>query len=978
MNNNEHMESPIKSRIELFAGCSSSPVHKDFELGDTISCRRHARKFVYIIVKGQARLIIHDNSELFEVYKLGTGDLIGAASVITGIECEEVVASTPVSVIGVEVSLFNRTIKSPDFRVSLLSCLLPAETCLLLRARWEREYQHLMTFEKFYHQAKEYVSICTLDNFAEKSHHECLINGLVIDAEYAYGAELSLEQVNAIRLGSESGIARILLVNDKAIRGIAGKKANGLEDNGIQLYVDGRMKGIDQEVSRDNIKALKKISLADGRAISFFPAKDKKEEVIGIVRITLEINKVRFREETVNEMVSNAYSRNQNDDLSIVASILEFHGLIATCGHITGTQARRLECSTVLLSNDRLSVVFRNDVALGVVIPRDGIFMIDRDTASDFLRDYKEFIYVQPGDQTPQSSFEVGWFLPYLSSFRSSLMIVLVASLVVQLLGLASPLLFQIIIDKVISQRSLDTLQVLGYALVVVTLLEGTLGSARTFLFAQVTNKLDQRIGTKVIDHLLRLPLNYFDSRPVGELSSRLDELEKIRTFLTSQVLTTVLDSALSVIYVIAMVLYSLSLTMIALSVVPVQILITILGAPIFRLQYRESAQRSAKTQSHLVEVLTGIQTVKSQSIESSSRSKWQHLYARYIQSSFNRIVTSTAISESTQVLQKLSQLFVLWYGASLVLEGKITLGQLIAFRIVSGYVTQPLLRLSTTWQTIQELRISFERLADIMDTPQELSAIDGPSISMPPIQGAICFENVTFKFPSSKINTIVNMSLSVSAGNFVGIVGKSGSGKSTLAKLIAKLYSPCSGRITIDEIDITKVELNSLRRQIGIVPQEPLLFAGSIYDNIALCYPNSESTEIVRAAKLACAHDFIMELPQGYQTDVGERGLSLSGGQRQRIALARSLVSTPRILILDEATSALDYSTENQVFRSIIDNLSETTIVFITHRLTNMPLVDQVVMMENGVVLETGSHSALMSNKNQYFDLFKSQGSVT
>jgi ATP-binding cassette, subfamily B, bacterial HlyB/CyaB len=551
---------------------------------------------------------------------------------------------------------------------------------------------------------------------------------------------------------------------------------------------------------------------------------------------------------------------------------------------------------------------------------------------------------------------------------------VLVASFVVQLFGLASPLLIQVIIDKVISQRSMDTLQVLGIALVVVTILGGVLSSLRTFLFTETTNRIDTRLGAEVIDHLLRLPLGYFDRRPVGELGSRVAELEKIRNFLTGQALTTVLDACFSVIYIIVMVLYSWLLTLIALAVVPILVALTLIGTPLFRRQNLESAQENARTQSHLVEVLTGIQTVKAQNVEMISRWKWQDFYNRYISRTFEKTITATALNETTKVLQGLSQLLVLWVGATLVLDGQMTLGQLIAFRIISGFVTQPLLRLGGIWQNIQELRVSFERLADIIDTPEESSEKDKANIPLPSLHGDVVFENLSFSFNSSTAPALKNINLAIAAGTFVGIVGQSGSGKSTLMKLLPRLYAPQEGRILIDNYDISKVELYSLRRQIGIVPQDPLLFAGSVSDNIALTDPDATSEAIVNAATIAGAHDFIMELSEGYSTDVGERGAGLSGGQRQRIAIARTLISNPRMLVMDEATSALDYDTERRVCENLKENLKGCTVFFITHRLSTIRNADLVVMMHQGAVVEIGSHDELIATRGRYFALYRQQ----
>ena len=550
----------------------------------------------------------------------------------------------------------------------------------------------------------------------------------------------------------------------------------------------------------------------------------------------------------------------------------------------------------------------------------------------------------------------------------------MIAGFVVQLFTLANPLLIQVIIDKVISQRSLDTLQVLGFALLLVTLLEGILSGLKTFLLSETTNRIDQRLAAQVIDHLLGLPLKFFEKRPTGELSSRIDELEKIREFLTGQAFTTILDAAFSIIYIFVMIIYSLSLTLISLSVLPIQIGLTLIGAPLFRKQFRNVAEANADSQSHLVETLNGIETVKAQNVELNTRWKWQELYSKYINRSFEKTLTGTTLIEVSQVLQKISQLFVLWVGAGFVLKGQITLGQLIAFRIISGYVTQPLLRLSTIWQNIQELKVSFERLADVIDTPRELNETEKNKIQMPKIYGAVTFEKVYFSFNKGNETVLKNINLSLEANNFIGIVGQSGSGKSTLMKLLPRLYSSDKGKILIDGYDIQKVELDSLRRQIGIVPQDPLLFSGTISDNIALSNKEIKQEEIINAAKIADAHDFIMELPDGYSTEVTERGSSLSGGQRQRITIARTLITKPRLLILDEATSSLDYESEQRVCNNLLNNLSNCTVFFITHRLPTVKKADKIILMHKGVVEEIGVHETLMDNKGRYFALYKQQ----
>ena len=539
-----------------------------------------------------------------------------------------------------------------------------------------------------------------------------------------------------------------------------------------------------------------------------------------------------------------------------------------------------------------------------------------------------------------------------------------------------NPLIVQQIIDKVIGQGGTGTLPVLAFMIFIFALFENILTALRTNLFIETTNRIDISLGEQVIDHLLRLPLSYFDKRPVGELSSRLSELENIRSFLTGTALTVVLDVLFSIIYIAVMIMYSWVLSIVALLLAPILAILTYSLSPILRGQLRTKAELNAATQNHLVEVLTGIQTVKAQNFEVNARWRWKNRYSKYISKSFTNAVTSTSSNALTQFLNQASNLSVLCVGSYLVILGDISLGQLIAFRIISGYVTTPLLRLSNLYQNFQQTSISLERLADIIDTRPESSANDQRNIPMPLILGAIRFEDVSFAFKPNTPLQISNINLQIPSGNFVAIVGQSGSGKSTLTKLLPRLYTPQAGRIYVDDIDISKVELYSLRSQIGIVPQDSLLFDGTVQDNIALSDPDASVEDVIAAAKLACAHDFIMSLPSGYGTPVGERGGALSGGQRQRIAIARSILQNPRLLIMDEATSALDYETERSVSLNLMDHFREQTVLFITHRLSSIVHADLIVLMHDGRVDEVGTHSALMERRGRYFALFNQQDS--
>ncbi len=711
------------------------------------------------------------------------------------------------------------------------------------------------------------------------------------------------------------------------------------------------------------------------RGLTLVRGQGPLEETLACFQMLGKLLELPYRRDSVDKILRDKMRRGQPPDLQLCGQIAAMLGLLVTGAKVPAASATRLITPCLVPWKEGFAIATASNAAgLRLASPADGWVQLSPAKIAELYPEGLELLLLERSIDTPEQTFGPGWFWPALKRYRGMLLQVLLASFVVQLFSLANPLLIQVIIDKVISQRSLDTLQILGMALVVVTLMEGVIGSLRTFLFTDTTNRIDLRLGAEVIDHLLRLPLGYFDRRPVGELGTRIAELEKIRNFLTGQALITLLDAAFSVIYIIVMALYSWLLTIIALAVLPIQIGITLLGAPLFRRQYRQAAEENARTQSHLVEVLTGIQTVKAQNVEMVSRWKWQELYARYISRTFEKTITGTFLNQTSSVLQKLSQLLVLWVGATLVLKGELTLGQLIAFRIISGYVTQPLLRLSSIWQNIQELRVSFERLADVVDTPEESSEADRGHIPLPPVKGDVVFENISFRFNPSGPEVLSNVDLHIPPGTFTGIVGQSGSGKSTLMKLLPRLYAPQKGRILVDRYDIDKVELYSLRRQIGIVPQDPLLFSGTISENIALTNPEATSDAIVEAARIAGAHEFIMELSAGYSTQLGERGASLSGGQRQRIAIARTLLSQPQLLVMDEATSALDYDTERQVCDNLREAMATSTVFFITHRLSTIRRADLIVMMHQGAIVETGTHEELMAMKGRYYALYRQQ----
>jgi ATP-binding cassette subfamily B protein len=571
-----------------------------------------------------------------------------------------------------------------------------------------------------------------------------------------------------------------------------------------------------------------------------------------------------------------------------------------------------------------------------------------------------------------QEKFNLSWFLPAVWKFRTLLGEVLLASFTLQLIGLATPVITQVIIDKVMVQESIPTLDVMAVALLFAGVFEALLGTLRMFIFTHTTNRLDLGLSAQLFRHLLRLPLSYFESRRVGDTVARVQELEEIRQFLTSTALTVILDSIFSVVYLAVMFYYSPKLTGVALAVIPLFAVLTLVSTPILRTWLNETFNRSADSQSFLVETITGIHSVKAHAAEKASRDRWEGLYARFIRTGFKATTTANISNHIGDFLTSFSALLILWFGAHQVISQDFTIGQLVAFQMLSARVTGPLLRLVQLWQNLQEVLLAVDRIGDILNVAPE--AEPGTGLMLPPLKGEVVFDQVFFRYQESQEPILRGISFTAEPGMLVGIVGRSGSGKSTLSKLIQRLYSVESGRILIDGFDVKSSDLASLRPQIAVVLQDDFLFNGSVLENITLGNPDVSAEQVVEAARNAVAHDFICDLTDGYETNVGERGTSLSGGQRQRIALARMFLSTAPILILDEATSSLDAETEQQVLENIQRVSKDRTVFLIAHRFAPLKRADLILAMEKGVIAERGTHDSLVKQKGLYWSLYQRQ----
>jgi subfamily B ATP-binding cassette protein HlyB/CyaB len=567
--------------------------------------------------------------------------------------------------------------------------------------------------------------------------------------------------------------------------------------------------------------------------------------------------------------------------------------------------------------------------------------------------------------------FDFSWFIPAVVKYRRLLLEVLGVSAVLQLFGLVSPLMFQVVMDKVLVNRAYSTLNVVCIALLVSSVFEVVLTALRNYVFSHTTNRIDVELGARLFRHLLTLPLAYFGARRVGDTVARVRELENIRSFLTGQALTAVIDLFFSFIFIGVMCIYSVWLTLIVVISLPVYAGISAALNPTLRARLNDKFARSADNQSFLVETVSGIETVKSMAVEPQFTRRWDNQLAAYVLAGFRVSNISNIGQQLIQLVGKIVTLLSLFFGAKLVIDGKLSVGQLIAFNMMSQRVAAPVLRLAQLWQDFQQIGISMRRLGDILNTRTELP----PSRqAMPALQGNVSFENVKFRYRVDGPLILNDVSLEIKAGEIIGIVGRSGSGKSTLTKLLQRLYVPEGGRVRIDGMDLALADPAWLRRQIGVVLQENLLFNRSIRQNIAVTDPGISLDAVIHAAKLAGAHEFISEMQEGYDTLVGEHGSNLSGGQRQRLAIARALVTNPRILIFDEATSALDFETERIIQNNMRAMCQGRTVIIIAHRLSAVRHAHHIFAMDKGQIVERGGHDHLVAQGGYYAHLISLQ----
>jgi len=929
----------------------------DFHAGQEIFGKSEMPRSVLYLLEGGVRYLGAAAGEPVSLELFKEGSLVGWFSLATGVPCEWVRASGPVKALKIPAETFSSLLDAhPGWNLGLCSSTSLSELFPLIR--------DLLEERGLPNTAAKQISIALLPE------------AVVLDSSTETPANLLiLPSLNERMIG----------VDKKSLENLLSSLSQD-SSSPQSLPSSGSAPPPDTSGEKSHHSSLATaLSLHlphfGTKPPPFHGASKKEMAIYACLRMIAGQLDLPFRE----EVIRSALKFHLEDDAPLsfhrVGSVADMIG-IATQPLALPVQALRDQEAPFLMILGDSPVVIQGVSQHGLLIANP---MEEDKAKQQHWSDWKDLpeapergypILLARRSRSPKGeAFGFRSFLPYIRKHTRTFVEVVIASLFIQVFALANPMIIQVIIDKVLVQESLSTLDVLGALLIICTLFGAALTAIRTFLFTDATNRIDLALGMKVLEHLYRLPLSYFHQRPVGEIASRLRELEKIRSFLTGTALTALLDVGFSVIYVAIMLFYSVKLTVIALIGVPLLAGLTIGVSPIVRRQLKDRAEKNAATESHLVESLTGIQTIKGQNIETRSRWKWFRHYGDTIASSFRNTLTTTSASTIGTLISRFNDVAVLWVGIYMVIDQKITLGQLIAFRILAGYVTSPLLRLAQSWQNFQEAALSMNRLGDVANRAREDQDSDD-QIPIPEISGRITCKEIDFSYAPGKLQ-LEHVSLDIPAGSLVAMVGLSGSGKSTLLKIIGRLYEPVKGTAEIDGFDLSKVELNSLRRQIGMVFQETLLMEGSVMDNIAMSDPDAASSTVIEAAKLAEAHDFIMTLPNGYASPVGEQGRNLSGGQRQRIALARLVMQSPNLLLLDEATSALDAPTEQRVISNLRQKFNGKTVLFATHRLSTVRLADRIYYLENGIIKETGTHIELMEKKGLYYALYLQQESA-
>ena len=720
-----------------------------------------------------------------------------------------------------------------------------------------------------------------------------------------------------------------------------------------------------------------------GHVLQLPPLRERGDTPLDTALICLKRLASRYRfpfpRDTVEQVLIDCETRLGGISLLHLGQILESLGLEVRPLTAPAKQLHRLQPPALVKLEDRFLLV-EEAGAKGMVVadPSRGLVSLSTRELQQISPDGFQLMLVRPAESAEEdaqaSHFDLAWFWSIIQPYRTQMGLVFLSGFTGKLLEIGFTLAILQIVDVVISTRDLGLLWPIGLLMGLIIVVKAALAFVQNNLIVDLSDRIDTSLGSQIVGHLFRLPMKFFDRRTVGDLSSRFNDLRRVRSFLTGTVINTVID--LLFIPMVAIVLLAIQpiLALVVLAKIPLMFLATWLSRKPIKRGITRRNRAWSRAQGFLVECLTAIKTVKSQNFATQARWQWLQRYRRFSSEDFQLERLMVVSRELNFLIPKGTRLALMMVGAVLAIQGKTTVGAIFVFMILGGQLASSMLQLASVSDQYQDARAAMDSLADVLGSKPEDSLASSTMLPLPAVQGSINFENVSFSYGLTSKRQLDQFSVSLAAGRVIGLVGTSGSGKSTLVQLLDGLYQAEEGRIYIDGTDISKVQIGSLRRQVGFVPQESILFDGTVLDNLRLNMPDAPYEAVIDAAKVACAHDFIMQLPDGYNTRVGERGGGLSGGQKQRIAIARMVLQNPRLVILDEATSALDLTTETLVLERLQKRFVGRTMLIVTHRLACLRHADRILMLDRGVLLEEGSWNELMALNGSFATLADQQ----
>lgn len=947
---------------------------------------------VMFIAEGAVRLIADDpGTGPFTLARLGSGDVLGWCGLVRSVPCEAAIAMEATLVAALPAKQFLRLL--PDEPVLQQGCLEPdrselAQLLLAWVARQPERYDDLpgLLAELWRPGALQLLGGDQLRQGSRLDPDWLWLPSAPLSADASLGQPITQWHPSAadraLPLGPRLlGIQRSAL--DEALRarnsraGVPGREFRAPD----LLWQEAQ----DAGDLPDPIDPADLGLSTDQRRLP--PLRERGDTPLDTAMICLRRLAQRYRfpfpRDSVEQVLLDCDTRLGGISLLHLGQILESLGLEVRPLTAPAQQLHRIEPPALIRQGERFQLV-EDAGPRGLVVadPSRGLISLSLPELQQLGGDGLQLMLVRPAesaaDDAQATRFDLQWFWSVMQPYRPQMGLLLLTGFVDKLLSLVFPLAVLQIIDVVVGSRNLSLLWPIGAVMGVAIAVMAVLGLLKEFLLSDLSDRIDTRLGSQIVGHLFRLPLRFFDRRTVGDLASRLYDLQRVRSFLTNTAVSSSLD--LLFMPLVAIVLFWLSPTLGAVVLIQVPILLLINRAsrdPLKRLLSRRNRAWGA-AQGFLVEVLTAIRTVKSQNFASQARWQWLERYRRFTGEDFRLTKTRVTVSELNEAMANANRVILFMVGGWLIVSGSGSVGSLFAVFILSNGIVQPLLNLSTITNQYRDARAAMDALADVLGQQPEESIGHANRLPLPPIQGRIDMERVGFAYSLDGRRQLDEFSLHITAGSTVGLVGSSGSGKSTVVQLLDGLYKPQVGRLFIDGTDISKVQIGSLRRQVGFVPQESILFDGTVLDNLRLNLPDAPYEAVVEAARVACAHDFIMQLPDGYNTRVGERGGALSGGQKQRIAIARMVLQNPNLIILDEATSALDPTTEHLLLQRLRQRFSGRTILLVTHRVGTLREADRILMMDQGVILEDGTWEELLARAGAFATLAGQQQALT